>query len=579
MTSLAQLTDASLHCELKRLVGRSNTLVAQLLAHLGEVESRGIHRERACASLYAYCIYELLMSEDEAQRRCRAARLARQFPLLLDMLAEASLHLTGLLLIGPHLTEENHAELLARARFRTKREIERLVAQVAPCRDVPSQIVPLHCTSAADSVSPLDDDATPGSLARPRTSWAAYVRSLAGAVRQMEPGLAAGQAPPRASDEQAAESTLRQAASAVASNLESNTRAAAISDRADDVRAGAPPSAIDDRSDVRTGTPPSAIDDRGDVRTGTRTSTIDDRTDDVRPSTRTAIDNQGDDMRTGTRTAVRPSTRTAASDNQGDDMRTSTLIATIDGASTPSPHSESKPAASVPAPAELRYKVQFTADQAYVDLLEEARNLLQHQLPTRDLVEVQRRALELLVRKLRQHKYAASERPRQGAPEPAPGAPTPEPKATCVQPPAPDSSPRAKHSAPPSAPAQPPAPDSAPHDKHSAPKPATPARHSARKSAQQSRYIPAAVRRCVWQRDEARCTYIDVRGQRCREQSGLEFHHQHPHARRGPASIENLTLRCHSHNALAAEQDFGRDVIREKRRAARAKPIRAGAAR
>jgi 5-methylcytosine-specific restriction endonuclease McrA len=86
------------------------------------------------------------------------------------------------------------------------------------------------------------------------------------------------------------------------------------------------------------------------------------------------------------------------------------------------------------------------------------------------------------------------------------------------------------------------------------------------------------VRRNVWQRDEGRCTYLDARGQRCREQSGLEFHHQHPHARNGPANVENITLRCRSHNTLAAEQDFGRDVIRRKRRAARAKSIRAGAA-
>ena len=132
MNSLAQLTDDSLHSETKRLAGSSNTLTAQLLAHLGEVEARGIHRERACSSLYTYCVYELRMSEDEAQRRCRAARLARQFPILLEMLAEASLHLTGILLLGPHLTDENCAELLARARFRTKREIERLVAEIAP---------------------------------------------------------------------------------------------------------------------------------------------------------------------------------------------------------------------------------------------------------------------------------------------------------------------------------------------------------------------------------------------------------------------------------------------------------------
>src|ERR1700750_2968610 len=100
LSALAQLPDETLHGEVKRLAGRANTLLAELLAHLSEVEARGIHRERACSSLYAYCVYELRMSEDEAQRRCRASRLVRQFPALLAMLAEASIHLTGILLIG-----------------------------------------------------------------------------------------------------------------------------------------------------------------------------------------------------------------------------------------------------------------------------------------------------------------------------------------------------------------------------------------------------------------------------------------------------------------------------------------------
>src|SRR6478735_1056897 len=110
LPALVELSDEHLHVEVKRLVGRANTLLAELLAHLAEIEARGIHRERACSSLYAYCVHELRMSEDEAQRRCRAARLARQFPELLSMLAEASIHLTGILLIGRHLTPENHYE-------------------------------------------------------------------------------------------------------------------------------------------------------------------------------------------------------------------------------------------------------------------------------------------------------------------------------------------------------------------------------------------------------------------------------------------------------------------------------------
>jgi len=534
MDCLAQLTDASLHSETKRLAGNSNTLTAQLLAHLGEVEARGIHRERACSSLYTYCVYELRMSEDEAQRRCRAARLARQFPILLEMLAEASLHLTGILLLGPHLTDENCAELLARARFRTKREIERLVAEIAPSCDVPSRIVPLRRAGAADwMLSPLDDDSS-GLWVPPRNTWAAYVRGLAGGVRELEAGLGAGQAPPRA-DEQAAAATTGQESGGAECDSEIGARTLAL--------------------DLRQA-------DRHDGESGARTPAPDSRQD----------------------------------------------------VSTPVPSGESQPTASAPPVTALRYKVQFTADQAYVDLLEEARNLLQHEVPARDLVAVQRRALELLVHKLRQRKYAAREHPGARAPEPVNGPPQPQP--TPARPPVPQSVTRAPqsapqltthapHSAPPSkthaphlavqsadgpqsqADARHAAPQSATDARRAAPQSATDgpwsqadARHSTAQPAEQSRYIPAEVRRSVWKRDEARCAYVDDRGQRCREQSGLEFHHQHPHARGGPPNIHNLALRCRSHNDLAAEQDFGRDVIREKRsrRRSLAKSSRTGAA-
>jgi hypothetical protein len=56
------------------------------------------------------------------------------------VLAEASIHLTGILLIGPHLTADNQHELLARVRYRTKREIERIVGELAPAPAVPPRI-------------------------------------------------------------------------------------------------------------------------------------------------------------------------------------------------------------------------------------------------------------------------------------------------------------------------------------------------------------------------------------------------------------------------------------------------------
>ena len=81
---LTQLTNDELIAGTRRLVSTSNQLFAMLLAHLAEVEARGLHRERACSSLYTYCIYELRFSEDAAFRRVSAARLVKRFPALYD---------------------------------------------------------------------------------------------------------------------------------------------------------------------------------------------------------------------------------------------------------------------------------------------------------------------------------------------------------------------------------------------------------------------------------------------------------------------------------------------------------------
>ena len=140
--ALANLTDDELLRETRRLAARSNQLFAALLLHLGEVETRGLHRARRCASLYTYCIYELRFSEDAAARRAAAARWVKQFPVILEHVANGEIHLTGLLMIGPHLTLENHVEVLARAKFRTKKEIAK-----GQCIDQP--LMPEHIANMA----------------------------------------------------------------------------------------------------------------------------------------------------------------------------------------------------------------------------------------------------------------------------------------------------------------------------------------------------------------------------------------------------------------------------------------------
>jgi 5-methylcytosine-specific restriction endonuclease McrA len=72
------------------------------------------------------------------------------------------------------------------------------------------------------------------------------------------------------------------------------------------------------------------------------------------------------------------------------------------------------------------------------------------------------------------------------------------------------------------------------------------------------RHVPAAVKRAVWARDDGRCAFIGHEG-RCPETGFLEFHHVMPFAVGGATSVENLQLRCRSHNAYEADRYFGEE--------------------
>ncbi len=78
---------------------------------------------------------------------------------------------------------------------------------------------------------------------------------------------------------------------------------------------------------------------------------------------------------------------------------------------------------------------------------------------------------------------------------------------------------------------------------------------AAQSAAAGARHIPAAVRRTVWRRDQGRCAFVGTHG-RCVERAFLEFHHVEPLAVGGPASIENIQLRCRAHNIHEAERYF-----------------------
>ena len=84
---------------MKSLSACERDAVAHLIAHLSEMDTRDIHLRAGYPRLYDYCLKVLHLSEWEAWNRIEAARVARRFPILFDMLEEGSIHLTGIKLL------------------------------------------------------------------------------------------------------------------------------------------------------------------------------------------------------------------------------------------------------------------------------------------------------------------------------------------------------------------------------------------------------------------------------------------------------------------------------------------------
>ena len=91
------------------------------------------------------------------------------------------------------------------------------------------------------------------------------------------------------------------------------------------------------------------------------------------------------------------------------------------------------------------------------------------------------------------------------------------------------------------------------------------------------RYLPAAVRKAVWERDGGQCTFVSEKGKRCESRTRLEFDHVEAVARGGQSTIGGLRLRCRAHNQHAAECTFGREFMHAKRQQARERRMRAEA--
>jgi hypothetical protein len=367
---LSHLDDAVVVRNLAALLAKDQTSTALLLAYIAELDARRLYVPAGYPSMFAYCTEELHLSEDAAYKRIAAARAARKFPVLLNAVAEGRLHVSGVVVLAPHLNSENLDELIKAATHRKKSDIEEMLARrfatpdIAPSTGLPAKIRPLPAMTSRAQLAP-------GRVA---------VKNL--------PLL---------------ESVQEDSAAPTGNSAQES----------------APPPA----------------------QTGS-------------------------------------SAESAAE----------------------------------------RFVLQVTIDKSTRDKLQYLQALLSHAVPKADLAQVLDRALDMAIQQAEKQKLGNASRLRKSS------------RGSGL--------------------------------------------HQARRSLGQDRekrerYVPAPVRRAVWERDQGQCTFVSANGKRCESRMFLEFDHMDPVARGGTATLERTRIRCRAHNQYEAECVFGAGFMNQKRHEAR----------
>src|SRR6186713_3609803 len=138
--SLEALNDHALLSQFGVLVRQDHEGSANLLRHIDAIDRRQLWAKLGYPSMFAFLVTRHHMSESSAGKRIGAARTARRFPVLFAMVARGEIHLSGIHRLKAHLTPENHERVLAEAKHKSIRQIEQIVARLAPQADVPSTL-------------------------------------------------------------------------------------------------------------------------------------------------------------------------------------------------------------------------------------------------------------------------------------------------------------------------------------------------------------------------------------------------------------------------------------------------------
>lgn len=118
--------------QLDEMAAAERVELARLLARLSELGTRELAQACGYPSVFLFCLKRLRYCESASWKRSKAAEACGRFPFLLAMIESGELTLTAVALLAPQLTRENCRRLVHEAIGKTTRQVEALVAALAP---------------------------------------------------------------------------------------------------------------------------------------------------------------------------------------------------------------------------------------------------------------------------------------------------------------------------------------------------------------------------------------------------------------------------------------------------------------
>jgi hypothetical protein len=131
--------------EARRYSRQESGSTAGLLACLAVIDERRAFRALGYSSIAEFCHTDLGLSEDVTKKYLGAARTAREYPVIFDMVADRRLSVSAVLTLRSWLNPACGLQLLADCAGKSREEIEWILAERFPSSDV----LALECSTAA----------------------------------------------------------------------------------------------------------------------------------------------------------------------------------------------------------------------------------------------------------------------------------------------------------------------------------------------------------------------------------------------------------------------------------------------